>query len=240
MSKYFIVLAAVAVLSLSGCNWLQKTTETPTTPEPVNEIGGAIYPTVEPTISATKAYTWETTTAALQLKYPTDYKGIGLEPFETKPQITEEIRSALGTNDFLLSLNDVYFTNEAVGIELPLRALFFDVSSEETVKKILPFVLSRSQMLPPTFSFNYQLGTESNVNFTNLSNPVKKFDVMKDGSKEGHAYLFRVAVEGQTSTFAVLFIRNYYESEYFQELDELITSSTEIGPSAAWSQKFGE
>ena len=239
MSKYFIVVAAVAVLSLSGCSWFQAKNETPATSESASEVGGAIDPTVKPTISATKSYTRETATAALQFNYPGDYKGPVLEPFETKPKLTEKIRSVLGPNDSLISISDVYFTNEGVGIELPLRAVFFDVSSEEAVKKILPFVLSTSQMLPPTFSFNYELGTESNIIFPNLPSPVKKFDVMQDGTKKGHAYLFRLAVEGQTSTFAVLFISNYYEREYFQELDKFIISSIKIGPSAAWSQKSG-
>lgn len=145
------------------------------------------------------------------------------------------MRKSLGKNDSILSINDVvYFTNEDVGIELPLRALLFDVSSEETLKKVLPQILSNSQMTIQ--DLNYQIGPETTVNFPKLKNPVKQLDIMENNdksitnsAKEGTAYLIPVAVEGHTSTFAVLFVSNIFEKEYFEELSKLIISTTEIG-----------
>jgi hypothetical protein len=237
----------MGALLMNGCSY-QKPAETETevipqeqetVSEPAEETEPAEEPAAATITEGTNTFKWETTTSSLEFEYPASYRDIAVQPLATKPKITSGISDLLGPNDSLSSIDDIYFTDEVFGIEMPLRAIFIEVASEDTVKKILSVILSQSQIFPSDVSFNYVLGDETNISLPNLEDPVTKIEVKKDDSMEGVAYLFRLAVEGQTSTYAVLFISNYSDQESFNELDDTVTSSVKIGTSEAMSQKFG-
>lgn len=211
MNKYITIIAALAVLPLAGCDQA--------------EFDG--------TIENSESYTWKSTTSAVHFDYPADFNNKQLTASESGLEITEEITAKLTPEDALISIDEVHFTDEKSGTKLPLRAIFFKVGQEDTVRRVLPTVLSASA--------NYTLKNEEITKSNKVPTVIPHLDVLnEDETQEGRVYLFLYEIEGETTSYAALFFYDYSNTKYFKALESLVLDSLKVDVPEDFAEKFKE
>lgn len=244
------VIVAIIVVLGGVYIWKQKT-DSVTQESAVNRINTEDTTKKIVQQTPTKNYTWESTDNAISFSYPVKTNSLVLSPSETRLNLQDYgIADAISTGS-LLSITAVEFPETDRG-NTPLRVLLFEASDKKTVEETMQPSLVMGRGTNPEI---YSIRSKTEIQLPNINQKVDAFTMkglpmlyeaapelsnQNVEFTEGMGYLLRVGVEGQTSIYALIYMDKTFAGNDFEVLKDVVLSSIKIGPSKAFSEKFGQ